>query len=197
MITKYIHLPEIFRKNCRAVVFKNLLLIVTLTLFTANSTGESLNNPIKNELLETDLLRKYAPIFFFHPEEKIYPWGINSLLNHSDLKKLKEYEILTRSDMLIKLSTEDEVNTLSKNKDIDKLRIKWWVYLCDLLRIPSMTIDNAVLLESIGQVNTVQALQRDTVDAIHDRLRHYRIPKESIQIWKDNAARLKIILHFE
>lgn len=37
-----------------------------------------------------DLLRKYAPVLYFHPEEKVYPWGINSMLDNADLKRLQD-----------------------------------------------------------------------------------------------------------
>jgi|GEM_PF-2295183 len=39
---------------------------------------------------KSDLLRKYAPVLHFHPEERIYPWGINSMLDNADLKRLKD-----------------------------------------------------------------------------------------------------------
>jgi len=34
------------------------------------------------------LLKKYAPVLYFDSEEKFYPWGIYSILDHSDLKNL-------------------------------------------------------------------------------------------------------------
>ena len=40
-------------------------------------------------IAESNLLKKYAPVLYFHPEEKIYPWGINSMLHNADLKKLR------------------------------------------------------------------------------------------------------------
>jgi len=38
---------------------------------------------------EADLLRRYAPVLYFHPDEKIYPWGIDSMLVNADLKMLR------------------------------------------------------------------------------------------------------------
>jgi hypothetical protein len=37
---------------------------------------------------ESNLLNKYAPVLYFHPDEKVYPWGINSMLQNADLKEL-------------------------------------------------------------------------------------------------------------
>lgn len=45
---------------------------------------------VGNSQTNLDLLKRYSPVLYFHPEEQIYPWGINSMLDNSDLKKIKD-----------------------------------------------------------------------------------------------------------
>ncbi len=44
----------------------------------------------KEVTIKPNLLEKYAPILYLHPDEQLYPWGIFSILDHSDLKNGEE-----------------------------------------------------------------------------------------------------------
>jgi len=81
-----------------------LTLSLILVLVPLNVSGDSATRSIaENRLITADMLQKYAPVFYFHPEEQIYPWGINSMLDNSDLKKLKdsrEVDMPVRSNVL-------------------------------------------------------------------------------------------------
>ncbi len=41
---------------------------------------------------EEDLLAKYAPVLYFHPDEQFFPTTIDAMLNESDLKHIVEWE---------------------------------------------------------------------------------------------------------
>jgi len=53
-----------------------------LELYTANWDGTIRQYKVKSP----NLLERYAPVLYFHPEEQFYPWGIESMLYTSDLK---------------------------------------------------------------------------------------------------------------
>jgi len=57
-----------------------LFILIFMSLNTLAASGE---------ITGSDLLKKYAPVLYFHPEEKVYPWGINSMLYNADLKKMR------------------------------------------------------------------------------------------------------------
>lgn len=44
---------------------------------------------VSDDIDKSNLLKKYAPVLYFHAEEKIFPWGINSMLDNADLKKIR------------------------------------------------------------------------------------------------------------
>jgi len=78
---------SVFRKDGQeygnAVSWAVLTVIFILILIPLNTLAGS------GKITESDLLKKYAPVLYFHPEEKVYPWGINSILYNADLKKLR------------------------------------------------------------------------------------------------------------
>lgn len=75
----------------RPIFWRLLTFSLILILISLNVSGDSSVRSIaENRLIVADMLEKYAPVFYFHPEEQIYPWGINSMLDNSDLKKLKD-----------------------------------------------------------------------------------------------------------
>ena len=84
MINKDISLFQKFRQEYeRCISWPLLTFGFILILMPLNALIASDN------IAESALLRKYAPVLYFHPEEKVFPWGINSMLNNADLKKLK------------------------------------------------------------------------------------------------------------
>ena len=84
MITVDISLYQKYRQKCGASITWLLItfcfILILIPAYTLAASGN---------IIESNLLKKYAPVLFFHPEEKIYPWGIDSMLNNSDLKKLR------------------------------------------------------------------------------------------------------------
>jgi len=78
---------SVFREVCQeygnTVSWAVLTVIFILILIPLNTLATS------GEITDSDLLKKYAPVLYFHPEEKVYPWGINSMLYNADLKKLR------------------------------------------------------------------------------------------------------------
>jgi hypothetical protein len=44
---------------------------------------------VSGDIGKSNLLKKYAPVLYFHAEEKIFPWGINSMLDNADLKRVR------------------------------------------------------------------------------------------------------------
>ncbi len=64
----------------RGMFWAILTLSLLLILIPMSVLGES----------NLDLLKRYSPVLYFHPEEQIYPWGVNSMLDNSDLKKMKD-----------------------------------------------------------------------------------------------------------
>jgi len=84
MINNNISVFQKFRQEYgRSISWLLLTFGLILILMPLNALAASDN------IAESDLLRKYAPVLYFHPEEKIFPWGINSMLDNADLKKLK------------------------------------------------------------------------------------------------------------
>jgi len=84
MINNDISLFQKFRREYRGGISWPLLIFgLILILMPLNALAVPAN------IAESDLLKKYAPVLYFHPEEKVYPWGINSMLNNADLKKLR------------------------------------------------------------------------------------------------------------
>jgi len=83
MINNDISAFQKFRQEYGGCIFLLLLTFgLILILMPLNSLAASAN------IAESDLLKKYAPVLYFHPEEKVYPWGINSMLLNADLKML-------------------------------------------------------------------------------------------------------------
>ena len=59
---------------------------------------------VSDDANKSYLLKKYAPVLYFHAEEKVFPWGIRSMLDNADLKKVenerKAYMPLSPGDLL-------------------------------------------------------------------------------------------------
>ena len=95
---------EVQQKHSKSMFWRLLALSLIMALFSLNVSGDSGTRAIaENRLITADLLQRYAPVFYFHPEEQIYPWGIDSMLENSDLKKLKdsrEVDMPVRSNVL-------------------------------------------------------------------------------------------------
>jgi Vacuolar protein sorting-associated protein 62 len=84
MINNDISFYQNLRREYRGSISWPLLIFgLILILMPLNAIAASANIP------ESDLLKKYAPVLYFHPEEKVYPWGIDSMLSNADLKKLR------------------------------------------------------------------------------------------------------------
>ena len=60
------------------LTFSLILILIPLNTLATSET-----------IAESDLLKTYAPVLYFHPEEKVFPWGINSMMENADLKKLR------------------------------------------------------------------------------------------------------------
>ena len=72
------------RKECDKLISWVLLVVsLILILIPLNTLAAS------DKITESNLLETYAPVLYFHPEEKVFPWGINSMLYNADLKKLR------------------------------------------------------------------------------------------------------------
>jgi len=81
-----------------------------------------------DNIAESDFLRKNIPILYFYPEEKVFPWGINSMLDNADLKKLRNKRSADEADLDLaerELENMAEIARLSKKfvrkKGIDKV----------------------------------------------------------------------------
>lgn len=51
------------------------------------TVNPGINTPNIDITLISALLRKYAPVLYFHPDEQYYPWGIESMLDKAGLWK--------------------------------------------------------------------------------------------------------------
>jgi hypothetical protein len=71
------------RNNKESMSWPLLTFVFVLMLIPQHTQAAS------HRIAESNLLRKYAPVLYFHPEEKVYPWGINSMLVNADLKMLR------------------------------------------------------------------------------------------------------------
>ena len=106
MINNNISLFQKFRQEYVRSIFKPMLTLgLILILMPLNSFAAS-DNPV-----ESDLLRKYAPVLYFHPEENVFPWGINSMLDNADLKMLqnKREALMPVNPKLLSLNNSDKL----------------------------------------------------------------------------------------
>jgi hypothetical protein len=85
MIKKEILFFRDIRKECGKLI-SWVLLTVSLILILI---PPNILLAASDKITESDLLKTYAPVLYFHPEEKVFPWGINSMLDNADLKKLR------------------------------------------------------------------------------------------------------------
>jgi hypothetical protein len=84
MINKHIPMfQKVYQEYGRSILGSLLTFSLILILMPLNSLAASGN------IVESNLLKTYAPVLYFHPEEKVFPWGINSMLHNADLKQLE------------------------------------------------------------------------------------------------------------
>ena len=95
-------------EHVRSILGPLFTLGLILILMPLNSLNAADN------IAGSDLLKKYAPVLYFHPEEKVFPWGINSMLNNADLKRLRNNQ-----KALMPLSPNDLISNNSDKLYLD------------------------------------------------------------------------------
>jgi hypothetical protein len=84
MINNNIFLFQKYRQKYVRSLSKLMLTLGLILILMPLNAFAAPDNPVGS-----DLLKKYAPVLYFHPEEKVFPWGINSMLHNADLKELE------------------------------------------------------------------------------------------------------------
>jgi len=118
-----------------------------------------LNAPAASgNIAESNLLNEYAPVLYFHPEEKVYPWGINSMLQNADLKKLTNKR---KSPMPV-----DPTQLLSDNSDDLYLDLE----ICELRDGDTFVLCSDGLTREVPEEVIAKALATSTEGTLSENL---------------------------
>ena len=105
------------------------------------------------------------------------------------VQKLRNLSILTWSDLLVNGIDPENRKELVNKINIPMKQLIWWLNLCDLTRIPGLSLDNAVLLESMGGVDTVKELRNRNAKNLMEKLDN-RISEDVLADWIKTAGNI-------
>jgi hypothetical protein len=105
------------------------------------------------------------------------------------IEAFNNLSIFTWSDLLANGIDPNSRWELMKKAGVDEEHLYWWLNLCDLTRIPDLSIESAVLLESMGEVDTVKELRRRKASSLNKKLKN-RISEKKLSEWIEAAKNL-------
>ena len=112
------------------------------------------------------------------------------------LLEFADLNITTRNDLLLNGINANSRYAIAKKTKVDKKLLTWWLNLCDLRRVPGLTMEAAIILEQRGGVDTIKELRRRDANKLYTALDGI-YTKEILQTWIAASAELIPSLEYD
>jgi tetratricopeptide (TPR) repeat protein len=107
-----------------------------------------------------------------------------------------QLSIYTWSDLLLNGVDPNSREALRKKTKLEPEQLSWWLNLCDLTRVPGLSLESAVLLESKGAVDTIKDLKDREAETLSQTLGK-RISAAQLGKWIASAKELIPSLEYQ